>query len=375
MKYFPASIILILSLLLPLAGQEKDPIIIEENSSSKTKTPGEPALKVSGLLRNDAVLSTQDNDVHFSDILEGRLILDYRSANWKLYADGRIYSFFGEAAENEGRYRASLMRAFIRYFSSAGDFTLGKTYINFGHPGLFNPFESNKQVVLTDISYDKEGLLAMEYRMDIGEKSGLKLYGGSDLKEDDTGKLKDSYRGGGSLWTNALRFDMGLVVNHIHRHRNIAGLYLKGDVLVGLQGAYALHYSDNFAAPNHEVMAGADYSFYEGKILINALFYYNSAGGDTRGSYRYLPDGYFAARYYTHGEIKYIHDEFFSTGVYALTNCIDGSTVIVPSCSVVVANGLTVTLLFSTLTGNSSDEFSGDTAGWFSTVLRVEGKF
>jgi len=366
--------IILLSLLLPLAGMENDPVMLEEKLNSDVNTQTEPELMLSGLLRNDAVLSTQNSKAHFSDIIEGRLVMNYNADAWKLYADGRIYAFFGEAIKNEGRYRASLMRAFIRYFSPAGDFTLGKTYVNFGHPGLFNPFESNKQVILTDISYDKEGLLALEYCLDIGEKSGFKLYAGNDIEEDSSG-IKSTYRGGGSIWTNALRFDMGLVANHLDRDRNTTGVYFKGDVLVGLQGAYAVHFTDNFASANHEVIAGADYSFYSGKIVINVLFYFYSAGSSIRGVYEYLPDSYFAARYYTHGKIKYIHDEFFSTGVYALTNCIDSSTVIVPSFSVVLANGLTLTLLFSTVTGNDSNEFSGDTSGWFSTVIRIEGKF
>jgi len=378
MKKATISIALVLSFLLPLGAEENEPLYLDEKETGTTDTAPEPALKFSGLLRNDAVLSTRENDAHFSDILEGRLILDYRSGRWKLYGDGRIYGYFGETAEEEGRYHASLMRAFIRYFSPVGDFTIGKTYVNLGTPGLFNPFESNKQITITDISYDKEGLLALEYLYNIGSKSGLKLYGGSDLKEDDAGDLKSTYRGGGSIWTNALRFDMGLAANRLDVDRNLAGIYFKGDIMVGLQGAYAVHLNDDFQSPFHEMMAGADYSFYGGKIVINAFFYFNSAGSAASGSYdlyRDLPDQYFAARYYTHGEIKYIHDQFFNTGVYALTNCIDGSTMIVPSFSVVAANGLTITLLFTTVTGKQSDEFSADTLGSFGSILRVEGKF
>lgn len=361
--------------MLPLAAEEKTLPPAGTDKITEAETPREPALTFRGLLRNDAVLSTQGNEAHFSDVLEGRLILDYRARLWRLYADGRLYAFFGEEGENEGRYRARLMRAFIRYFSPAGDFTAGKTCINFGTPGLFNPFESDKQVILTDLSYDREGILALEYRHDRGEKSGVKLYGGSDLEENDTGSLKSTWRGGGSLWTNLLRFDTGLVANHLDSDRNLAGLYLKGDIMVGLQSAWALHFSDDFTSRHHEAMAGADYSFFSGKIIVCALFYYNGTGMGSAGTWTYRPDGYFAARYYTYGEIKYLHDEFFSAGVYGLTNCIDGSTLIVPSFSVVAANGLTVTLLFSTVTGKGNNEFSGDTAGWFSTVLRIEGKF
>lgn len=378
MKKFTTSIVLVLSFFLPLRAEKNEPIFLDEKETGTTDTALEPALKFSGLLRNDAVVSTRNNNGHFSDILEGRLILDYQPGKWKLYGDGRIYGFFGEAAEKSGRYRASLMRAFIRYFSPVGDFTIGKTYVNLGTPGLFNPFESNKQITITDISYDKEGLLALEYLYNIGAKSGLKLYGGSDLKKDDTGELESTYRGGGSLWTNALRFDMGLAANHLDIDRNLAGCYFKGDVMVGLQGAYAVHFNDDFKSPDHEMMAGADYSFYGGKIVVSASFYFNSAGSAAAGSYdsyQNLPNQYFAARYYTHGEIKYIYDEFFNTGVYALTNCIDGSTMLVPSFSIVAANGLTITLLFTTVTGKSSDEFSGDTLGRFGSALRVEGKF
>ncbi len=378
MKKLTASIILVITFLLPLGAEENESIYLDDKKTSTTDTSPEPAMKFSGLLRNDAVISTMENDTHFADILEGRLILDYRSRKWKIYGDGRIYGYFGEAAEKEGKYRASLMRAFIRYFSPVGDFTIGKTYVNLGTPGLFNPFESNKQIIVTDISYDKEGLLAFEYLFNIGSKSGLKLYGGSDLEKNDTGKFESTYRGGGSIWTNALRFDMGLAANRLDVDRNLGGLYFKGDILIGLQGAYAVHFNDDFKSPFHEMMAGADYSFFDGKIIVSASFYFNSAGSASAGNYdlyQNLPDQYFAARYYTHGEIKYVHDEFLNTRVYALTNCIDGSTMIVPSFSIIAANGLTITLLFTTVTGDKNDEFSSDTLGRFGSILRVEGKF
>ena len=354
---------------LPLYSEET--ITVDEGDMA-TEEFSQTGLKISGLLRNDAIVSAPADNIRFDDILEARLITEYSSDQWKFYGDGRFYSYFGDIAETNGKYKTSLMRAFIRYYSPIGDITLGKTYVNFGIAGIFNPFEANKQVTLKDLSYDKEGILALEYEFSLGDRSGGKLYGGVNFEESSK---SNEYRGGASLWTNFQSFDMGIVANRYDRDRNLGGLYLKGDAVVGLQASYGCHFNDDFNSAVHEASAGVDYSFFSGKLVLTALFYFNEGGSTTKGSYTYQADGYFGARYYTYGAVDYTHDEFFSSKLYSFVNCVDGSAIITGSCSFVITNGLTLTLLASAVTGSGNDEFSHTTHGWTSGLVRVEGKF
>ena len=84
-------------LTLPAAAQE-DPLFLDGKEKEPAEVPVQKGLKISGLVRNDAGLSIPKEEARFSDILEGRLIFDFSADTWKLYGDGRIYAFFGDAA-------------------------------------------------------------------------------------------------------------------------------------------------------------------------------------------------------------------------------------------------------------------------------------
>jgi len=340
------------------------------------KKPMEFPMAVRAVLRNDAVYTLgRDEDSDFSDILESRVVLEKIADKWKFYADGRLYLYYGDAAARQGKYETKLMRTFIRYYSKAGDITLGKTYVNFGNPGLFNPFEQDKNVILTDLSYDKEGMMALEYHYALGSLAGWKLYGGADVQKDAAGEYSTIYRGGASLWTTISGFDLGAVVMRNDTDRNMVGTYFKGDFIVGINGSWALHMDDNPDSPAGEATGGIDYSFFDGQLILTALFYYNQRGQEAPASYTYSPEYYFAAPWYCYNNIDFRYDEFFSAGIDMFTNCADGSMIISPSCSVVIANGLTATLLFTVLTGDGSDEFAPARYGRFGTLIRIEGKF
>jgi len=377
-------IITIISItLLALSGsaysQEPDSVIMEEedNVENSDIDTTEKGLKISGLIRNDAFILNTNDGTKFADILETRLILDRKTEEWNFYADGRFFMNYGEQTKTGTELEAKLMRAFARYFSPIGDFTLGKTYVNLGNAGLFNPFETDKSVKITDVNYEKEGLLALEYEFPIGEVSGGKLYGGTSNIEISSGIYDPIYMGGLSLYTNAMSFDFGAIAMRNDTDKNLGGACFKGDLIVGIQGAYACHFDDSMEYTNSEANFGIDYSFFTGKLIFSLLFYFNQAG-ETDSSMYGDPaaiDSYFSSRYYIYGIVTYMHDEFLSANISNFTNLIDGSTILMPSLNITIANGLTMTLMVSFITGKGNDEFSRDQYGNFTSMIRVEGKF
>ena len=183
------------------------------------------------------------------------------------------------------------------------------------------------------------------------------------------------YAGGMSVWTNALNFDAGIVGNRLREDSNIAGLYLKGDLLLGIQGAYAFHFNDEFEKPYREANFGIDYSFFDAHLIISSIFYYNQDGAKKIEEYVYSPDGYFFAKYYIFSNIIIIYDEFLSFETGSFVNLVDNSSVIYPSVKYLIANGLNLTASVYFFTGKNNMEFSRDTAGILSSLLRVEAKF
>ena len=345
-------------------------------------------IDITGALRNDAFLTKYNESSEYSDILEAKIILQKKTENWNLYLDGRAYLYYGYITELIGTSDAKLMRGFIRYFTEMGDFTLGKTYINLGNPGIFNPFELDKSVNLTDLSYTKEGIIALEYALAFGELSGIKAYAGHD-------STISNYTTGLSLYSNVGGFDFGMVANRkgpqkitpenedIYQYvqetdnaaRNIAGVYFKGDLGVGMQGAYSYHISDR-KEQFSEANLGLDYSFFDGHLILSAIFYYNQDGTDkTEETMTIDTETYFSAKYYAYGNITYIFDEFLSADMGCFANLNDGSTIIIPELIVVIANGLTMTLQGAYITGSGNQEFSRDLLGQYSILLRVEAKF
>ncbi len=336
---------------------------------SGSVNPLSAEIKLGGLVRNDAYVSKVKDDAVFTDILESRLEFTAvsQSEDWKFFTDARLYLYYGKTANNVS-FEAKVMRSFLRYFSPIGNFTLGKTYINFGNPGIFNLFEMNKTINFADLKYDRDGILAFEYDLSVSTAFFWKIYGSPDYKFD-----KSSY--GTSIGFNAGGFDFGAVANRKAINSNIAGVYFKGDLFFGVQGAYAMNFNDNGSTYHSEANFGVDYSFLEGNLILSALFYYNENGAASVESYVFSPNAFLFARYYIYANITGIIDEFISLQLSAFFNLIDGSILIIPAGNFKIANGLTVITQFLIMTGDGRMDFSRDRYSDFSVILRVEGKF
>ena len=239
---------------------------------------------LSGSVRNDAYFQKTTNDWRFGDILESKLIFTRKAEEWRFYGDLRVYLYYGFPAQlipgGTNGFLVNIPRLFVRYNSPIGDFTAGKTYVNFGNPGLFNPFEVMKTINFSDLNYDKEGLLAFEYDFAFSDLSGGKVY-----ISPATGITNSAF--GGSMTVNLFGFDIGAVANRKAIDKNVGGIYLKGDLEVGLNLSWANHFNDRFNTNYNEASAGIDYSIFDGKFFTGLTFYYNEKGAMNTNEYTY----------------------------------------------------------------------------------------
>lgn len=332
-----------------------------------TPAPGQGAgLQLFGALRNDFMAVVATNGMLYSNILENRLELRYRARDWKFYTDARLYYFSGEMASMTNETSLVVLRSFVRYFSGFGHLTLGKTYVNFGNPGLFNPFESNKDINLSDFQYAKEGLAALESDFAFGGRSGLKLY---------VSPQEEVFKTGVALYGTLLGFDGGLVYNRKDRDVNVAGLYLKGDVELGLSASLALHFDDGLGSSYVESRLGLDYSLKD--LVFGLVWYHNSAGAGNKADYgnRIVQDVYYQARNYLYNYITWKVDEFLHFELHGFFNLTDGSGILLPQVGYTIANGLKTALQLAWVYAGGQTEFSRDSFGTLVILFRVETKF
>jgi len=367
-------------------------LFISTAAFADTKDSKDTKLSFNGSIRNDAAATVQSSDTMSSfnasrftvaDILETKLVAQAKAKDWKFYADGRFFLYYSTIPNQLPKLvDAKLMRAFMRIFSDVGDFTIGKTYVNFGIKGLFNPFEFDKTISTTDLTYDKSGLIALEYVLNIDDVFQLKAYGG--MEQNDI-SIPAQYKGGISLQGTVKSFDFGLVANRLGSDRNIFGAYFKGDIEIGINGSYAFHSNDDFNSFFHEVTAGIDYSFLSGNLITTLSFYFNSEGAASSSEYSRAPiigtllpasqDSYFSAKYYLYGNITGKIDEFTSVGLDVFANMVDFSVLVAPTASFIIVNGLTLTVGVYVPIGWGNKEFSFDYMGYTTLLIRIEGKF
>lgn len=336
------------------------------------------AVELSGVIRNDAAVLKTTNQFQFGDILENRLVFSRKTDDWRFYTDLRVFLYSGyvqpQVVLNTNMlpvaFAVALPRMFIRWNTSVGSFTAGKTYINFGNFGLFNPFEVSKNINFSDLAYDKDGLIAFMWEFPFGELSGGKLY-----VSPSTGITNSAF--GGSLNVNLFQFDVGAVANRKDLNKNTAGLYFKGDIELGINGSWACHFDDRLTNVYSEASAGIDYSFLDGKLFTGLTFYYNERGAVNTNDYTNVSvtnDVYLKAKYYLYGTASYQHDEFLGFQMNVFFNLTDYSWLLSPSVSYVLADGLTGTFLFMAIFGDNSQEFSRRTYGEYAFLLRLEAK-
>ncbi len=326
-------------------------------------------VRFTGRLRDDFIAFKVGDDYQFMNLLETRLILRQKTDKLRFYFDLRGYWDFGDTfTEFEDIPQLpspQLMRLFWRFYKPEFTWTFGKTYINFGNAGTLNIFEMEKEVNMTDLSYDKAGIFSLVFDLPLGEMSGIKTY----LSGDSEGQT------GICIFDNKFNFDYGAVLNRKNKDVNITGVYFKGDIEIGINGSWGYHFDDDFVDKFHEATLGFDYSYKS--AVFSASFYYNEIGASKEEDYSStIPnDTYFIARNYMFNSLMIIYDEFLSFGLNNFINLVDGSSIIIPFADYTISNKLYLNAQIGIVTGTDRDEFSKDTLGDFSILLRLDYKF
>lgn len=336
-------------------------------------------IELSGGIRDDAFVLGQGSEAFFNNILESKLIMQRQADQWKFYSDLRLYAYHGETlaqaaeAANADFYSFRLLRAFVRYYSGIGDFSAGKTYVNFGVPGVFNPFEIDRSLNPTDLNYTKEGIVALAYEGQLDALSGVKAYAGP---AGDT-----SAAAGLCGFTHVGTFDLGAAAVRRSREDMLAGVYFQGDAEVGVQGAYAFHWRDTGQPAFSEAYAGVDYSFFDQKLVTAVQAYYHEVTGSQAKTdvFTGLSSGqaggsFFTGRFYGYAYALYAPDEFFQARLDVFLNAADASSLLIPSATWVLADGLNLTLQAIFLTGTGDTQFSRDAIADYIGLARIEAK-
>jgi len=336
-------------------------------------------IELSGAVRNDVILLDDGNRTQLNNILENKLVLQRKADEWKFYSDLRFYMYSGETIELPEElpmqfdcFTLRILRLFIRWYTDYGDFSIGKTYVNFGNLSVFNPFAIDPNVNVLDLSYSKDGILALTYDVSLGDLSGGRIYISPEAQETEMAA-------GMTIFTNLSNFDFGFVANRSGRDNNIAGIYFKGDLELGIQGSYAFHFDDRAVNTFSEITAGGDYSFFAGKWLLGALFYLNENGSGEAWNYDltdFIQSTYpaFPAKYYVYAYMAYIPDEFFQSQLNAFINANDSSSLLVPTVTWLLADGLSISLQGVFATGGGDTQYSRKVLGNYVILVRVEAK-
>jgi hypothetical protein len=241
------------------------------------------------------------------------------------------------------------------------DITAGKDYPAMGSLSVFNPFELRKSLNLTDLKYDREGILLLRTDVSLGRLSGVKAY------VSPSSPLENSVAGL-SIFGHALTFDAGAVLQRKAGDMNAFGFFLRGDLLLEVNAAWSCHFDDRGGSRWNEAAAGADYSFFDGRLLASGTWYYAEKKPGP-GVDRFL-----TARHYALVSLSFAPDDFLVLAADLFMNAVEGSCLVIPSVRVTVSDGLTATLLVSAATGGMNDEFSGRRFGNLAAGLRIEAK-
>ncbi len=355
------------------------PEVSTNKTYSVSKAPADELLKLRGVIINTAGVTSNDG-TPFSDTLENRLILEKNRGDWRFYGDGRLYLNFARAEELNDKYDLKIMRSFIRYNRGSNSYTAGKTYINLGIPGLYNPFDINKTVAFTDLSYDKEGLLSMDIAYTLGDLAELEMF--ASYFDD-----YNSYITGMELAGNFSAFDISTIIlrtgmdrkyrekSNVQKGRTKGGIAVKGDAVIGINGSLSYCVYDGLTKKYAEANTGTDYSFFDGRLFSEALIYYNGQGADSENKYVPLQDAYTLGKFAAYLGSTYTFDEFLSGGFSMFQSITDYSILYIPSAAITINNGLEATAYLMFSNGSGMQEYSKKVFGKYAGGIKLEANF
>lgn len=315
-----------------------------------------------------------DYDAVFANNSQVRLNLEYKDTSWRIFSDLRFNLFYGYDAvisynpnaflystqngKNNFALSIEAPRLYLKASSKAGNFTVGRSYLNFGQPQLFNALEWHKNFNLTDPNAIKPGINMIAWDIGLGSYGKMKAFIGGD----DTW---DYPLGGVEIIFGGPSFEMGVAYQYKGDDRNVIGLNFKADLILTFFGTYAAHLNQVTSGKGfqqfHDFSLGFDYSFLlnTSTMVITQIFYYNSSGAGDKLYYSANPraDYYFMARSYSHSTLSFSINEFISFGASVMVNMVDGSGAVLPTGTFTLVNNLVFEATMGIFFGGKGTEF------------------
>lgn len=331
---------------------------------------------VGGAYENHSTLIAGNEPTDFINTSLFKLDFNYRDEKWRIYSDMRLGMSYGvsdliSTAPNNYLYTTdfngdsefgisfSVPRLYLKAQSPIGTFTIGRNYLVFGQPNMFNTLEWNKNFSLIDPLATKPAINMVSLDIPINAYGKAKVFVGGDDKWD-------SVLGGSEIIFGGRGYEMGVVYQYKGQNTNVVGGFFKADIFVSVFGSYAAHLNnvtlDNNFTHSHEASLGVDYSFPISyyTLFVQQVFYYNSLGATSKSELINVPFGdyYFRSYIYSYTSLLLTLDEFTSFGVDVLISMSDGSGVVLPKVLLSVANNLTLDIAMSIFFGEEDAEFS-----------------
>ncbi|MGL5253715.1 MAG: hypothetical protein ACRC9L_01640 [Brevinema sp.] len=335
------------------------------------------------------------SEADFINVLQLKTDFEYRSDTWRIFADLRLNLLYGYTdivnltpnnflfATRNGRNNFAIgleiPRLYFRGFSKIGNFIVGRSYLNFGQPQIFNPLEWDKTFSLFNPTATRSGINMFAWDLGLGSYGRIKAFVGGD--DEWLSPL-----GGLEIIFGVPRAEIALAYQYKDKDYSVFGFNLKTDLILTFSVAYAAHVREIISGRGvedyHELSVGVDYSFpiRTSSLLIKQIFYYNSSGATNEWERLNLSQrniGYFGSQAYSYTELSVMVNEFISFGVNVLVNMIDGSGLVLPNGQFTLANNLVLDTILGIAFGENGSEFgaSSDTALNFNIQARLRASF
>jgi len=335
---------------------------------------------IGGSYENHSIFDAGNNPSNYLNNSQLKIELNYKDLDWRLYSDIRLGLLYGasdliSASNNliytgdtnkDNRFGITLEipRMYLKLNTAIGNITIGRSYVTFGQPYIFNALEWDKNFSLVDPLATKAGVNLVSLDVGIGSYGKANIFvGGNDEW--------DTVLGGAELILGLDSFEMGLVYQYKGYNDNVVGAFFKADILIGLFGSYAAHLNDIFSGADfnssQEFSIGADYSFPIGvtTLLIQQIFYFNSSGATTVDELQFTTFGdyYYRGQTYSYTSFKLTIDQFTTVGTDVIVNIHDSSGAVLPRFLFTLTNNLTLDIAMAIFWGDTGSEFAPSNKG------------
>ncbi len=267
--------------------------IFASASISTAEDNDNKGLDINGRIINDNIInqyySYDSNNTTFAYAGENTLrlnLLNRDRSSAKIEGSLDVNLFYGEYADsymaqygtalpalfssgNQTAIMFNLRKLYLELYPDFADITLGRQIINFGVGELFSPINVFSAIDLSDINFTRNGSDIAEIKVPFNSTAGL------DLVTSLTSHLSNN-TSAVKLFANISGYDLSAI--GIYRgagNEAIAGLTFKGDIEIGIHGEAVEHFFNDNISNYFEGMLGADYSFFDSKLIFLLEYYYN----------------------------------------------------------------------------------------------------